>query len=440
MQIRRLASAVLAAWVPTLWVAAAAPAEAAVERPGREELRVCADPNSLPFSNEKGEGFENRLAGMIAADLGVPVSYVWWPQTIGFVRNTLGARRCDIVMGTASGEALMQNTNPYYRSVYALVYRTGSGLKAAGLSDPGLQGARIGVVAQTPAVDALHRNGLYNLEPYQLAIDTRVHQPARTAVEDVAVGHTDAAVIWGPLAAYWAKRQPVPLTVVPLTGDAAERLSFNISMGIRPEEPDWKHWLNDWIRTNQPRIDALLAEYDVPMLDRHGQPMAVRPPEPQGYRMQDYRAPVPATLSGAKVLGTDELAALLAAEHRPVLLDVNASAAPIPQGREAAGWMPRPHDTLPGAVWLPDVGVGAPSPEQARYFEQALKQASAGDAAAPLVFFCRRNCWMSWNAAKRARELGYGSVFWYPDGTDGWQESGRPLQPTEPWEGGPARG
>ena len=108
----------------------------AVELPKRDALRVCADPNLLPFSNDKLEGFENKIAAMIGEELGVPVVYTWWPQTIGFVRNTLRARKCDIVMGAASGEGLMQNTNPYYRSVYSLVYRESAGLQAKSVSDP----------------------------------------------------------------------------------------------------------------------------------------------------------------------------------------------------------------------------------------------------------------------------------------------------------------
>lgn len=106
-----------------------------------EGLRVCADSNLMPFSNDKGEGFENRIAEMIGAELGLPVTYYHWPQVIGFVRNTLRARHCDIIIGAAVGEELMQNTNPYYRSAYALVYREDSGLQAEDLSDPGLRGA-----------------------------------------------------------------------------------------------------------------------------------------------------------------------------------------------------------------------------------------------------------------------------------------------------------
>ncbi|HYC03864.1 MAG TPA: quinoprotein dehydrogenase-associated putative ABC transporter substrate-binding protein [Azospirillaceae bacterium] len=436
-------------------------AASAVEGTSRGTLRVCADPNALPYSNEKQEGFENRLAAMIAADLGIPVAYTWWPQSMGFVRATLGARKCDIVMGTASGEQLMQNTNPYYRSTYALVHRAEGALKPTSLADPGLQGARIGVVAQTPAVDLLLRHGLTNIEPYQLIIDTRTNQPARVAVEDVASGKTDAAVIWGPLAGYWAGRQPTKLTVVPLVGTGPEsRLAFNISMGIRPDEPEWKRWLNGWIKTNQPRIDALLAEYGIPVLDRVGQPVprgaaaafpaasppsaspAAKPPEPKDYRRSDYQAPVPETLAGAAVLTPAAAAALADAGGERLFLDVLPAKPGPPEGRAgsgAAGWVPRPHETIPGAVWLPDVGHGEPTPAQEEYFRRSLERLTGGDKTRRLVVFCRRDCWMSWNAAKRALEWGYSNVSWYPDGIEGWTEAGRPLAVAEPHDGGPER-
>ncbi|WP_114394081.1 quinoprotein dehydrogenase-associated putative ABC transporter substrate-binding protein [Oleisolibacter albus] len=418
------------------WAGSAAPLAAAVEQSGRDTLRICADGNALPYSDEKGQGFENKLAEMIAADLGIPIAYTWFPQSIGFVRNTLAARRCDLVLGTASGEQLMQNTNPYYRSVYALVYRTESGLTATSLADPALKGTRIGVVSQTPPVDLLVRYGLTNVEPYQLAVDTRAYQPARAAIEDVAAGTTDAAVIWGPLAGYWAKQQKVPLTVVPLVADAAgTRLSFTISMGIRPDEPDWKHWLNGWISKNQARIDALLAGYGVPLLDRDGRLLQARPAEPAQYRKSDYRAPVPETLTGATVLATADVVRLLAAEQKPVLLDV-LPAEQRPAGRDD-GWLPRPHDSIPGAAWLPDVGHGDLTPAQEQYFRAGLQRLTGGRSDTPLLIFCKRDCWMSWNAAKRALDWGYSRVLWYPDGVDGWAEARQPLVPVPPLDGGP---
>ena len=250
-----------------LWPATA-PAQ---EVTARTELRVCADPNLPPFSTEALDGFENKLAEMIGDELGIPVVYTWWPQTIGFVRNTLAARRCDLVMGTASGEEMMQNTNAYYRSVYALVYRADGDIRATTLADPALHGRRIGVVAQTPPANLLSFYGLRNIQPYQLNIDTRADQPARRAIEDVASGSTDLTVIWGPIAAYYAGLQDPPLVVVPLVHEPGPaRLQFRITMGIRGDEPDWRHWLNGFIRDKQDEINALLAGYRVPLLDAAG--------------------------------------------------------------------------------------------------------------------------------------------------------------------------
>ncbi len=248
-----------------------APTAIAQEVTARTELRVCADPSLPPFSTEAQDGFENKLADMIGEELGIPVVYTWFPQTIGFVRNTLMARRCDIVMGTASGEELMQNTNAYYRSVYAMVYASDSGIRATTLADPALYGKRIGIVAQTPPANLLSFYGLSNIQPYQLNIDTRAHQPARQAIEDVAAGETDLAVIWGPIAGYYAGLQDRPMTVVPLVNEPGPaRMEFRITMGIRGDEPDWRHWLNRFIRENQDEINRLLASYRVPLVDMAG--------------------------------------------------------------------------------------------------------------------------------------------------------------------------
>lgn len=252
------------------------PATSAQEVTERTELRVCADPSLPPFSTEALDGFENKLADMIGAELGIPVVYTWFPQTIGFVRNTLMARRCDIVMGTASGEELMQNTNAYYRSVYAMVYPSDSDIRATTLADPALYGKRIGIVARTPPANLLSFYGLSNIQPYQLNVDSRAHQPARQAIEDVAAGETDLAVIWGPIAGYYAGLQDRPMTVVPLINEPGPaRMEFRITMGIRGDEPDWRHWLNGFIRENQDEINRLLASYRVPLVDMTGKLITV---------------------------------------------------------------------------------------------------------------------------------------------------------------------
>ncbi|MCE8018488.1 quinoprotein dehydrogenase-associated putative ABC transporter substrate-binding protein [Halomonas sp. MCCC 1A17488] len=240
------------------------------ERQEREALRVCADGNNLPFSNQAGEGFENRIAEMMAEDLGVPLTYVWAPQVMGFVRNTLELRVCDLIMGTPAGYEFVQNTNPYYRSVYSLVVPEDSELDVTRLSDPAFEGRRIGVVAETPPAVPLRRSGA-RIQGYPLMVDTRVRAPVRDAIEDVVSGHTDGAVLWGPLAGYYAARQDPPLEVIPLVDDdTGAQLDYRITMGVRHGEPHWKDWINDFIDRHQAEIDAILADYGVPLLDRRG--------------------------------------------------------------------------------------------------------------------------------------------------------------------------
>ncbi|MDN3523384.1 quinoprotein dehydrogenase-associated putative ABC transporter substrate-binding protein [Halomonas ramblicola] len=244
------------------------------ERQEREALRVCADGNNLPFSNEAGEGFENRIAELMAEDLGVPLVYVWAPQVMGFVRNTLELRVCDVMIGAAAGYEFVQNTNEYYRSIYSLVVPEGSDLEATSLTDPALQDRRIGVVTETPPLVVLRRAGA-RIESYPLMVDTRVRAPVRDAIDDVVAGNTEGAVLWGPLAGYYAARQDPPLRVIPLVDDDSEaRLEYRITMGIRHGEPHWKDWLNDFIDRRQDRINAILMEYGVPLLDRHGELLA----------------------------------------------------------------------------------------------------------------------------------------------------------------------
>lgn len=241
----------------------------------RSAFRVCADPNNLPFSNQDREGFENKIAELLASELQVPVTYTYYPDTMGFVRNTLNLAQCDVIMGVGSASELLQNTNPYYTTTYALVYRAGSGLDLASMADSALDGLKIGVIAQTPPVTVLAKRGLLkNMKSYPLMVDTRHYSPARDLVEDVASGTVDVGVLWGPFAGYWATRQEVPLEVVPLTGPHdGVPMSFRISMGVRHGEHDWKRQLNELIASHQQEINAILHEYGVPLLDRQGRPL-----------------------------------------------------------------------------------------------------------------------------------------------------------------------
>ncbi len=234
-------------------------------------FRVCADPRNLPFSDEAGEGFENKLAELFARKLGEPTSYTYFPQVIGFVRNTLNALRCDVIMGVAVGDELVQTTNPYYRTTYALVLRPDSGLDGVdSLEDPRLRGKHIGVVAGTPPATVLVQQGLMALaRPYALTIDTRVQSSARAMADDIATGQIDAGVLWGPMAGYYAQHETPHLAVVPLLKEP-ERMDFRIAMGVRRSDQEWKRRLNRLITENKPEIDRILRGYGVPLLDEQG--------------------------------------------------------------------------------------------------------------------------------------------------------------------------
>ncbi|MES9831774.1 MAG: substrate-binding domain-containing protein [Candidatus Thiodiazotropha sp. DIVDIV] len=239
------------------------------EARNKNYLTVCGDPNHLPFSNKQMQGFENQIAQLIADDLERTLRYHWWPQTIGFVRNTLRVRLCDLVMGVTSVNEMLQNTNPYYRSVYTLVYRKDSGLDIKTLDDPALKDLRLGVIAGTPPATLLSNYGLMEqVHPYHRTVDTRLFSPATQAVNDVAEGKIDLAVIWGPIAGYAAKQQTVPLSVIPLPAKVdSVPLAFNVSMGIRRRESNWKHQLNEELIKLAPDIEKILLQYHIPLLD-----------------------------------------------------------------------------------------------------------------------------------------------------------------------------
>src|SRR5579859_3456425 len=181
-------------------------------------LRVCADPRNLPFSNEKGEGFENKLAELFAKKLNKKLDYMYFPQATGFVRVTLGAHRCDVIMGFPQGDDLVQGTNPYYRTAYALVSKPGAGLEdVTSLEDARLKGKHLGIVAGTPPATNMAVNGLMaNAKPYPLMIDTRVDSSVGAMIKDLKAGEIDAGVLWGPMAGYYARQADPPLHVTPL--------------------------------------------------------------------------------------------------------------------------------------------------------------------------------------------------------------------------------
>jgi quinoprotein dehydrogenase-associated probable ABC transporter substrate-binding protein len=239
-------------------------------------LRVCADPRNLPFSNEKGEGFENKLAEFFAAKLQKKIDYMYFPQATGFVRMTLGAHRCDVIMGFPQGDDLVQGTNPYYRTAYALVSKQNSGLDdVTTLEDARLKGKHIGIVAGTPPATNMAVNGLMtSAKPYPLMIDTRVDSSAEAMINDLNKGDIDAAILWGPMAGFYAKKASPPLHVTPLVKEkTGPQLVYRIGMGVRRADQNWKRLLNRLIQENQGEINKILSDYGLPLLDENNQPI-----------------------------------------------------------------------------------------------------------------------------------------------------------------------
>ncbi|MEA2886691.1 MAG: hypothetical protein QOD11_1051 [Bradyrhizobium sp.] len=241
-------------------------------------LRVCADPRNLPFSNEKGEGFENKLAELFAEKLQKKLDYMYFPQATGFVKMTLGAHRCDVIMGFPQGDDLVQGTNPYYRTAYALVAKQGSGLdEVTTLEDERLKSKRIGIVAGTPPATNMAVAGLMmNARPYQLMIDTRFDSSSAAMIKDLMSGEIDAGILWGPMAGYYAKQANPPLHAMPLVRETSgPQLVFRIGMGVRPADQNWKRLLNRLIQENQPAINKILLDFGVPLLDENNRLMSM---------------------------------------------------------------------------------------------------------------------------------------------------------------------
>ncbi|MFL6259641.1 MAG: substrate-binding domain-containing protein [Thermoanaerobaculia bacterium] len=242
--------------------------------PPARELRVCADPNNLPYSNRKGEGFENRLAEMVARDLHARVSYVWWPQHRGFIRNTLKAGKCDVLLGLPSSVELAFTTRPYYRSTYVFVSRRDRGIGVRSFDDPVLRKLRIGVQmigddgTNSPPAHALAKRRIIdNIKGYSVYGDYSQPNPPARIVEAVAQGDVDMAVVWGPLAGYFAPRQKVALELVPVSPQIDRPFLpfvFDVSMAVRRGDDKLHAELDSFIERRQPEIDALLDRYGVP--------------------------------------------------------------------------------------------------------------------------------------------------------------------------------
>jgi quinoprotein dehydrogenase-associated probable ABC transporter substrate-binding protein len=240
----------------------------------KSSLRVCADPANSPMSNEKRQGFENRIADLIGKAFKIPVTYTWFPQATGFVRQTLNVKRCDLIIGFAQGHELVQNTNHYYRSIYVMFHKKGNGLdKVESLDDPALANKRIAVVAGTPPATIMAMNGLIgNAVPFPLTVDRRHEAPAEKMISQVASGEVPMGILWGPIAGPLIKQMAPDLAVRPLNKETkGPRMSYRITMGLRPNEPEWKHQLNEFIKNHQVEINKVLLDAGVPIVDEKDQ-------------------------------------------------------------------------------------------------------------------------------------------------------------------------
>jgi quinoprotein dehydrogenase-associated probable ABC transporter substrate-binding protein len=249
----------------------------AIELVDPKVLRVCADPHHLPFSDKEGAGFENKIAALLAKKLGKKLAYTYYPDTQGFIRNTLNTFRCDVVMGIAQGVDVVQTTNPYYRTSYVLVTKKDSDLATVqSFTDPKLKDKRLGVVAGSAPASYLVADGLIDKsKSYPLFIDTRYSSPAKNMLNDLRDGKIDAAILWGPLGGYLAKESSVPLHVQPLVKDTGgPQEVYRICMGVRHSDQNWKRTLNKLIAANSTEINDILRSYGVPLLDEHDAPIA----------------------------------------------------------------------------------------------------------------------------------------------------------------------
>lgn len=245
-------------------------------------LRVCADPNNMPYSNREGQGFENKLAELVAHSMGRSVEYVWWPQRQTFLRYTLLENRCDVVMGVSAGAERLQTTRPYYRSSFVFVTRRNPQPAFHSLDDARLRKMRIGLhvvgedYSSVPPGQALADRGITgNIKGYTIYGDYSQANPRAPLIDAVASGDVDVAIVWGPLAGYFANRENPALAVTPLTPSARDKLlpfSFDIAMGVRPADTRLKNELDNIISQRSPQIRKILLSYDVPLsrLDQRG--------------------------------------------------------------------------------------------------------------------------------------------------------------------------
>jgi len=247
--------------------------------PEGNAFRVCADPNNLPFSNSKGEGFENKIAELFAKELGLPVEYTWYPQRMGFIRNTLRSRqesgryKCDIIMGVPFNYPETATSRPYYRSTWMMVYMKGKGLGNLKLPQdvlkaPNLRPLKFGVFGGSPAANWLLKYHLMDqMVPYRLQSGAIEDYTGKVIIEDLLPGNIDVLFIWGPIAGYFAKKHPELATVsMQSENEKGVAFDFAISMGMRQSDKEWKEQINKLIEQNQDKINAILTEYGMPLV------------------------------------------------------------------------------------------------------------------------------------------------------------------------------
>jgi mxaJ protein len=251
-------------------------------------LRVCQDPNNLPFSNVRGEGIENKLAELFAKKLGWKLEYFSFPQRMGFIRNTIKFKlpgtnyRCDIIMGVPTGFDQVATTKPYYRSTYALVFPKGKGLDSVKskqdflqLDSKILKKLKIGLYDRSPASQWLSRRGLLDQAvPYRMMNADPNQYPGEIIEKDLSAGKIDVAVVWGPLGGYFAKKIKQPeLNIVPLTSEPGVNFQYEMAIGVRFGEKEWKTQVDKFLDESKLEINAILREFNVPLLDETGQPI-----------------------------------------------------------------------------------------------------------------------------------------------------------------------
>ena len=271
LHYRTFACVAMMALLPTAGIAASGNYADLVNR---EVLRICAIPSNMPYTNDKGEGFDNKIAEIIAADLNVPLSYTWYPGGYGLIRNTLTAKRCDMVMGTVQEDSTTMNTNPYYRSTYVLIFRKDADLDGVhSLSDPRLKGKRLSNQGG-PIGNFIAANGLMaNAKSYLMNVDRRYNDPEREIINDVLSGDIDVGVLWGPYAGYEMRELHDRLDVSPILEEheGNAKIEYRISIGVRPTNSAWKRQLNETLAKHQAEIDKILLDYGVPLVNEQNQ-------------------------------------------------------------------------------------------------------------------------------------------------------------------------